>query len=241
MQYGAMILLRDPAILFLKPHKVAGTSFEVALAQFAAPGDIVTPIGSFTAAERAGIGTYKPANFRYRITELASLPTSEWRRAWQRQKWPARFRSHTSAAEAYQRLSGDDWTKSTKVSIVRNPYDVAVSAYFWMRRPDESFARFWLENPHLLGRNQSKYLVNGEDVIDLYLRYEHIEDDIAGLETRFSGLAGLGCHFRSLRMKSGHRPPGATRQSLFAEAPAVRKLVEKYCAFEIECFGYTPD
>ena len=39
-----MIYLRDHNLLFLKPRKVGGTSFEIALSTFAGPRDIVTPI-----------------------------------------------------------------------------------------------------------------------------------------------------------------------------------------------------
>lgn len=39
-----MILLTDPKILFLKPRKVAGTSFEIALSAFANCNDVITPI-----------------------------------------------------------------------------------------------------------------------------------------------------------------------------------------------------
>lgn len=72
-----MILLRDPAILFLKPHKVAGTSFEIALSQFARPADIVTPIGQTRSAPEAALRGFKPTNYRYTASELVPLPLSE--------------------------------------------------------------------------------------------------------------------------------------------------------------------
>lgn len=236
-----MILLRDPAILFLKPHKVAGTSFEIALSQFARPADIVTPIGQTRGAPEAALRGFKPANYRYTASELVRLPLSEWRWFYRRGMWPVRFRSHSSAIEVRQRLPDDDWHNAHKLSIVRNPFDVAVSAYFWMRREDQSFEDFWLRNPHLLTRNQAKYCIEGHSIIDSYLRYEHMAEDIAALERRFPALRGLAKHFQSLSMKSGYRPADATSKAIFDTAPTIRKLVEKHCRFEIESFGYTPE
>lgn len=237
-----MILLHDPPVIFVKPHKVAGTSFEIALSRFAGPRDIITPIGKGGAegrAIRAPLGFRDAQNYRWPLRQLPFIGGDAWRFARARGVWPTRFRSHSPAAEVKARLGAEMWERALKLSIVRNPYDMAVSTYFWMRREGQRFEEFWFANPALLRRNHRQYLIDGENVIDLYLRYEHFAQDIAALELRVPQLAGLGETFASLSAKSGHRPKDATAQSLFAEAPHIRKLVEHHNRFEIERFGYT--
>ena len=237
-----MILLHDPLLIFLKPHKVAGTSFEIALSRFAGPRDIITPIGKGGAEGRAirqRLGFRDAQNYRWPLWQLPFIGMQAWGFARARGVWPTRFRSHSSAAEVKARLGAEHWDTSVKLSIIRNPYDVAVSTYFWMRQEGQSFADFWFANPALLRRNQSQYWIGGEDVIDLYLRYEHMAQDIAALEARYAQLAGLGDTFASLSAKSGFRPKEATAQALFDTAPQIAKLVKHHNRFEIERFGYT--
>lgn len=239
-----MILLREPGLLFLKPHKVAGTSFEIALSAFAGPDDIVTPLGLRGRADEAtrkALGFAGPRNYRWPLHRLPFLPQGEWRIARRQRQWPGRFRSHLSAALARERLGEDLWRSVAKVSIVRNPYETAVSTYYWQRREGEAFGDFWHRNEGRMGRNSHSYLIGGEEVVDFYLRYEAIDEGLAELECRWPQLAGLGGIFASLTAKSGYRPRDRSVATHFAEAPGVAALVERECRFELERFGYALD
>lgn len=236
-----MILLRDPGLLFIKPHKVAGTSLEIALSAFAGPQDIITPLGkrrSEDEATRRARGFPGPRNHRWPLHLLPSLPRSEWAIAHRMGRMPGRFRSHLPAQLVRERLDDDSWRAATKISIVRNPYETAVSTYFWSRRPDEGFAEFWQRNRVLLSRNHFKYLIGDEEVIDLYLRYEAMDDGLRGIEQRWPKLAGLAGIFASLSAKSGHRPKDRPIREFFEAAPEVASMIAQDCAFEIARFGY---
>lgn len=237
-----MILLREPGLLFLKPHKVAGTSFEIALSAFAGPDDIVTPLGRRgreDEATRRSLGFAGPRNYRWPVCRLPFLPRGEWRIARRQRQWPGRFRSHLPAWLARDRLGEDLWRATSRISIVRNPFDTAVSTYYWSRRNGETFGDFWRRNAPLAGRNVDYYQIDGEEVIDLYLRFEAMNEGIAQIERRWPQLAGLGEIFGSIAAKSGWRPQDRSVASYFAEAPEVASLIETQCRFELDRFGYT--
>ena len=56
-----MIFLKDPNIIFLKPQKVAGTSFEIDLSKFASSSDIITPTTTVKFLNRDLIETFNYA------------------------------------------------------------------------------------------------------------------------------------------------------------------------------------
>lgn len=240
-----MILLREPGLLFLKPHKVAGTSFEIALSAFAGPDDIITPLGRRgreDEAVRRAAGFPGPRNYRWPLHRLPFLPREEWQIARRQRHWPGRFRSHLTAQTARARLGEDVWGRVAKISIVRNPFETAVSAYFWQRRRGESFTDFWQRNESRIGRNSYSYRIGEDDIIDFYLRFEAFDEDLVRLENRWPSLSGLADIFRSLSAKSGYRPKGRSVAKIFAEAPEIAAMVRKHCAFEIERFRYAiPD
>ena len=77
-----MILLHHPPLIFLKPHKVAGTSFEIALSRFAGPHDIITPIGKSGAEGRAirqRLGFRDAQNHRWPVWQLPFIGAGAWR------------------------------------------------------------------------------------------------------------------------------------------------------------------
>ena len=235
----AMMILSKPGIIFFKPHKVAGTSLEIALSPFAGPEDVVTELSPSAEAlrQKSGMGE-GPRNHRYAWWEALSIPMVDWRWARRRRKWPRRFRQHMPAELVRKRIPSGKWDAFTKVSIVRCPYDAAVSRYFFSRREGQSFESFWLRNPFLLDANRRHYLINGEEVIDRYLRFEQIDSDLADLETDFPMLAGVRQNFARTRMHEGIRPPEAKALDYFARYPEIARLVETRCAWEISRFGY---
>ena len=60
-----MIFLKKYKIIFIKPTRVGGSSFEVCLSKFANKEDIITPIKREEVRERMGL--LKPRNYKYSI------------------------------------------------------------------------------------------------------------------------------------------------------------------------------
>lgn len=92
-----MIHLKKQNIIFLKPRKVAGTSFEIALSQFATTGDIITPIGSTGEIYRQSLGFRKCQNYRKSIPEFRLLDVY---RLLSSGKMPMKFDNHISAKKS---------------------------------------------------------------------------------------------------------------------------------------------
>jgi hypothetical protein len=81
-------------------------------------------------------------------------------------------------------------------------------------------------------------MVDGEIIIDYFIRYENFEEDILGLERQLPALAGLWETFKGINAKGNIRDKSYTRQQIFDAHPAVKSLVKKHNAWEIETFGY---
>lgn len=153
--------------------------------------------------------------------------------------------SHIPANIAKKQLGDIVWNSSYKISIVRNPFDTAVSSYYWVRRfknpenfSSEDFELFCISQGKKLQENLQQYLINNEDVIDFYIRYETFQEDIKKLEERFTELSGLGDIFTQIKAKGQYRPRNASTSELFSRAPKAKELITKMCRFELEKFQY---
>ena len=98
-----MIISHKHKFIFFKPMKVAGSSIEVALSNICGPQDIQT--GSEDASELASHG-YTPENNT------------------------ALYHPHTPPRLLYKK-TGHEWKNYTKLAVVRNPWDLIVSYYWW--------------------------------------------------------------------------------------------------------------
>jgi len=113
-----MIFVRKNKILFLKPRKVAGASFEIALSKYAHADDIITRIAPEDEAFRRDLGFLGRQNDRgtYYVFGSKYIPRLIFRR-----KRKLLFKQHMSAWDARKRLGSDLFDSSFKISIVRNP------------------------------------------------------------------------------------------------------------------------
>lgn len=236
-----MVVLSDPKLIFIKPHKVGGTSFEIALSKYAKKDSIITPIGKTDEAVRKALGYRGPQNYKYPIHELMTLPAKRIAKNLLSGFWPEKYISHLTAREIYNLLPRSTWEDHLKISIVRNPFDIAVSAYFWLNqdpkdRPD--FGSWCLEHVEQLLVNRKSYYIDKKEVVDFYLVYHRLEEDLLELESKMPTLAELWNAFCSISTKGGTRPAHASIEYMFANAQKARTLIVSLFDEEIERFGF---
>ena len=82
-------------------------------------------------------------------------------------------------------------------------------------------------------------MIDGQDIIDTYIRYEHFEEDILKLEAEAPGLTGLWDTFKDINAKSETRNREITTQQIFRRHPDVNSQIAKVNKWEIDKFGYS--
>ncbi len=159
----AMIISHRHSFIFLKPRKVAGTSVEVALAQHCGDDDIVTPITAFDPL-------WDEEEYDHPGTKQRG------------------YLRHSTLPAVRKRLGQPLWDTYFKFAIVRNPWDLVVSQYYWATRDVDwqpfratvggSLRRFWKyplrvrRNVFALGANVARIFWKLEDVtFDFFVAY----------------------------------------------------------------------
>lgn len=237
-----MIVLHSKKLIFLKTRKTAGSSFEIALSKYGRPEDIITSVGRTDDELRKKLGYPGVQNNKMSVIDMFRHPSLRILKNLRRWKWPDKFYNHMTAKRTKQLLGSEIWNSYTKVAIVRNPYDYAVSSYFWANRRNDapkSFEDWVLSKQKIFRFNTARMYIENELVIDHLIRFENFEEDIVKLE-QVIDLHGLYDTFREIRAKGSHRPKGATVSEMFKGADALKAVIEKECSFEIQKFGYQP-
>jgi hypothetical protein len=238
-----MIVSHKHKIIFLKARKVAGTSFEIALSKYCDGHDIISPVSMKDEAIRRKLGFQKPCNFNFSWARFFAKDMSKEPRLGK--YWlPLKYYNHLPASIARRRLGPEIWNSYKKVSIVRNPWDRAVSMFFWKSNkktdnPDiADFTKFLTEKKSYITTNYRNYMIGGRDVVDFYIRYEHFEEDTRRLEADVPGLAGLWDALSVINAKGSTRDRALTTKDIFDAHPQARAMIDSMNAWEIDKFGY---
>lgn len=214
-----MLHLREHGIIFLKSRKVGGTSLEIALSKYANEDDTITPITAEDEELRKSLGFRGPQNFQSGLY------------------------NHISAVEARAIIGSNLFDEATKISIVRSPFDYMISSYFWeIARGDVdknlSFEDYVLNNVHKLIINNQYYQIDGKNVIDHYVRFDKMIEDLRDIEAKFPQLTGLAKEFTQIKAKSQYRPEKASVSEVYKRSPRARRLICQVSFFQIERFGF---
>ena len=157
-----------------------------------------------------------------------------------------RYWHHMSAARIREQIGNHIWSHYLKFCVIRNPFDKLISAFYYfgdqnqnepfdLRSHREQF-RAWLSDRNRTPIDRNKYLIDGEIVMDSWIRFEFLHDDME----RICGTMGVPWNLSELpTFKSGVRPDEATVEALYT--PETISTVERLFAFELETFGYSYD
>lgn len=243
-----MILSHSNKAIFIKTKKTAGTSIEVYLGRHCGPRDIITPVG----AEEA-TAEHHPRNYRglwNPLPELFGIYGSSER--WKREcgspfKSVAqlgkvrKFYNHIPAFRVMHRVPKHIWRDYLVFTVERNPWDKALSQYYWKarQRRNYSFQDFVEEGD--IGINYPRYThpLTGEILVDYIMYYHQLNEELQrvfdSLGVPFSG--SLDVH-----AKNSTRTNRKPYQELFTgELSTYRELVDHLYAKEIELHGWDFD
>jgi len=223
------IVLHSKELIFLKPRKVAGTSFEIALSAFAAQDDIITPISPDDERKREELGCTPAQNFQWTDSDERSASQ------------PLKYFNHIPAKALQKRLGQGVWESCSKISIIRNPFDFMVSLYYWKvdrdTREKLSFNEFVVKNRAWLTVNNLQYQVDGQYVIDTWLKYDSLQNDIIDLERSMPQLEGLAEMMQNIHAKSGYRDD-IDLSDLYCDAPQAFQIICNDCCHQLEKFSF---
>lgn len=216
-----MIISRGRSYVFVHIPKTGGTALTLALEARAMRDDIL-------------IGDTPKA--RARKARLRGVQTA------------GRLWKHSTLADVAGLVTAEDAASFFVVTLVRNPWDRAVSLYHWLRaqsfaHPAVGLARMhdftgWLNHPQtrttLAAWPAAAHTrdAGGTDRATLCARLEHLEEDLAPFE------AHLGFRLTPLaRANASQRPAGW--RGCYSDADAA--LLADLCAEDAARFGYRFD
>ena len=78
-----------------------------------------------------------------------------------------------------RRISKVDWDSFFKFTIVRNPWDMVVSMYWWDKQLGDTFSEWLVKGVNSVYDffHEDYYFKNGKKIADYYLRYENLESE----------------------------------------------------------------
>ena len=227
-----MIISHDHKFIFLKTTKTAGTSIEIALSEYCGPQDIVTPISAADEKTRTILGYRGPQNYivpfvNYSFSDMVYFLIRGKKR---------RYFNHISARLVRRFIGEEIWQSYFKFCFARNPWDRAVSQYYWRRAEGapHSFTEFI--DSHNLKSLKKKgvglYSIDGEVVVDRICLYENMADELAYISDRLQ----LPVKLTLPRSKSSSRRNKEHYRNMFDKKD--RDKVAQLFAEEISLLGY---
>lgn len=227
-----MIVCHRYRYIFVKTRKTAGTSIEIALSKFCGPDDIITRDEPPNQEIRAALGHPGPRN-DHRLA-LRHYRLADWRRLLLRGE-RAGFVNHMRAERIRNVVGRETWDRYFTFAVERDPWDKAVSLYFWRTRemePRPTLLQFLEATKENSLSNFDHYTIGGRVAVDRVVRYENLEQGLEEVRLKL----GLPEPLVLPRAKSGHRPVGSRSTALVG--PREKAIVDRACAREIALFGY---
>ncbi len=225
-----MIINHQYKFIFLKTRKTAGTSIEIALSRFCGEADVLTPIAKDDERARRAQGLSGPRNAS---VPLRSYTKFDLARLLLRGK-RARFYNHAPAEFVRQRIPGDVWSTYYKFAFERDPFDKAISRYYWStQEPRPAIGDYLNEARSELISNWSIYTINDRIAVDFLGRYETLNDDMERVKQHL----GLPGDLLLPRAKGGHRQNRDHYSQVLDQSS--RERIEIVCAKEMRALGYS--
>ncbi len=224
-----MIVNHQYKYIFIKTRKTAGTSIEIALSQYCNENDIITEISQEDELIRKDFSFIGPQNFyipfrKYTKQDWYELVTTRKKK---------KFMNHASAQFIKDHIGKKIWGSYFKFCFERNPFDKAISRYYWStREPRPTISDYLDTAPKYFLSNWDTYTINDDIAVDFVGRYEHLNDDLAFIRKKL----GIPGEFTMPRAKGSYRKNRDHYSKVLNQKS--RSRIEAVCAKEISFFDY---
>lgn len=226
-----MIVSHRHKFIFIKTRKTAGTSIEIALSTIVGDEDVLSYLQMGDERTREESTGRRAQNDRIPFSRYTGIDYYELLK----RRKIHRFKEHESASTIRKWLKPEIWDSYFKFCFDRNPFDRAISLYYWRHRNGQQDADI---NDYLLGApgpdlsNWDLYNENGFLRVDFVGRYERLQEDFEEI-CRKIGLSEAPSLPKSKHEVRGDRKP---YQDLLDDEARAR--LETVCAREIQHLNY---
>jgi hypothetical protein len=227
-----MIISHKYRFIFLKTLKTAGTSVELSLCRYCGPEDIISALTEEDEAIRREWGGKPQHHDRpYKLTEFGRQGLRE---LWRTRRWPrhAVYWNHIPAKQIKRLIDPEIWNHYYKFCFVRNPWDRAISTYYWEiyhNKVDDFEA---ILTPKKLQENWNIYTIQNKIAVDFVGKFESLATDLQQVCDR------IGLEWDGWLPKAKGQVRGDRRPYQAVLTPEQAAIVAQYAAPEIEQFGY---
>jgi len=228
-----VIISHEFQYIFIRTKKTAGTSLEIALSKFCGPRDVITTIHPADEEKRQQLGYRGPQNYKAHTPLVCKVL------AWLKLYRPIHvkdFKEHRTAEQIRRNVSKKIWNSYFKFCIERNPYDKAISRYYWKTKQDDhrpSLSQFLADSKPETLSNWQIYTIDNKIAVDLVIRYETLHEDLARLVERLRLPGELNLPNAKVNTRKDRRH----YSQVLSEADRAR--LEDVCANEISTLGYS--
>ena len=222
-----MLVSHEKKFIYLKTAKTGGTSVEVYFERFCmSPGEWFFSHARDQYESATGI-------IGFRGMKTNKPENCKW--------W-----NHMPAADVKAQLGSSIWNDYFKFCVVRNPYDKAVSAFYFdcfrnkkeapttLAGRREAFENWLIERRVNTPTGRNKFIIGNQFCLDRVIYFEKMKEDLEKICTRI-GVPWIAEQLPVL--KSGYRPPNTSCSEMYTNK--AKKLIMKKHAFELDLFNYS--
>lgn len=230
-----MIISHRYKFIFIKTHKTAGSSMEMALGPLCGPDDIVTPMES---NENSGL----PRNYHESsLLGRAYAKSRLARKCLDRHspllgKW---YYEHMPAVRVRELIGEEIWKSYHKFCFERNPWEKVVSYYNWKKfgqgRELPPFRDYVMEKTHRLPLDARLYFDGDDNMMDEVLDFKNFQVSFTALCQRLD----IPYDGQMPREKTNITQQKVNYQDYY-DAESKEKVALEFKR-EIELMGYTFD
>lgn len=201
-----MIICHEHKFIYFKTKKTASTTIEIALSELCnQEKDYITRL------------RHEDEKLRWKLVRRHGVPVQRG------------FTNHIDATHVKNNIPSWMWNQYTKITSVRNTYDMIISKYYWERDLHPNFDHWYRDFSRSAHCNWDIYSVDDVPAMDYYIRYENIVQDCHRLSKMLDLPIDLANRVSTLKTKSNYREdrwPAINKQSLLKIAQDGKKEID---------------